>query len=127
MDHGPGICQDTRAVYLNRSQYRRIKCRSLKVQLSYDITFEASNLSPAELAQLMILITKCQIYRTTLEQVGKDYVYAGYLKDIELTMSRADVEHVTQITKPPQASLPQRLPALAADAAALLMSEPEKV
>jgi hypothetical protein len=96
----------------------------IKVQLSYDITFDASNLSPAELAQLMILITKCQVYRTTLEKVGKDYVYAGYTKDIELTMSRADVEHA-QDYEAAQAHL-KGLQA-AADAAALLMSEPEKV
>ena len=96
-----------------------------KVQVCHDITFNASNLSPTELAQLMILITKCQVYRTTLEQVGKDYVYAGYLKDIELTMSRADVEHVYNNYEAAQAHL-KGLQA-AADAAALLMSEPEKV
>ena len=96
----------------------------IKIQLSYDITFEASNLSPAELAQLMILITKCQIYRMTSEKVGTDYVYASYTKDVELTLSRADVEmHADYETA--QAHL-KGLQA-AADAAALLMSEPEKV
>jgi hypothetical protein len=97
----------------------------IKVQLSYDITFEASNLSPAELAQLMILITKCQIYRLTSEKVGEDYVYASYTKDVELTLSRGDVEHVYNNYEAAQAHL-KGLQA-AADAAALLMSEPEKV
>ena len=94
----------------------------IKIQLSYDITFEASNLSPAELAQLMILITKCQVYRTTLEKVGKDYVYAGYTKDIELTMSRENV-----VVHPDYEAAQAHLKGLqaAADAAALLMSEPE--
>jgi hypothetical protein len=96
----------------------------IKVQLSYDITFEASNLSPAELAQLMILITKCKIYRMTSEKVGTDYVYASYTKDVELTMSRADVI-IHADYEAAQAHL-KGLQA-AADAAALLMSEPEKV
>jgi phage gp45-like len=110
----------------------------IKIQLSYDITFEASNLSPAELAQLMILITKCQIYRMTSEKVGKDYVYASYTKDIELTMSRenviihADYEaakaHLEMLQLQADHEDTSRVTALAdADAAALLMSEPEKV
>lgn len=95
----------------------------IKVQLSYDITFEASNLSPTELAQLMILITKCQILRMTSEKVGTDYVYASYTKDVELTMSRVEIEHVYNNYEAAQAHL-KGLQA-AADAAALVMSEPE--
>jgi hypothetical protein len=109
-----------------------------KVQVCHDITFNASNLSPTELAQLMILITKCQVYRTTLEKVGKDYVYAGYTKDIELTMSRENVvvhpdyeaakAHLEMLQLQADHEDTSRVTALAdADAAALLMSEPEKV
>ena len=63
----------------------------IKLSISHDITLEASALNATELAQLMVLVSKCRIYRTTCDKVQDKWVDAPFFKDIELTMSRADV------------------------------------
>ena len=63
----------------------------IKLNIAHDVTLEASDLSPTELAQLMILMSKCRIYRTTCDRIGETWVEAGYYKDVEIHLSRADV------------------------------------
>jgi hypothetical protein len=66
----------------------------IKLSISHDITLEASALNATELAQLMVLVSKCRIYRTTCDKVGDKWIDAPFFKDVELTMSRAEIEHV---------------------------------
>lgn len=66
----------------------------IKLGISHHITIEASALNAAELAQLMVLVSKCRLYRTTCDRVGGNWTEAGFFDPIELTMSRAEIERV---------------------------------
>lgn len=60
-----------------------------RININSDIKIDASALTAAELAQLLITLSKCEVLTSTYEKIGDEYVDAWYTKPVEVTMTRA--------------------------------------
>lgn len=59
-----------------------------KITINSDLSIDASSLTAAECAQLLITLSKCEVLSLTYEKVGTDWVDARYTKPIQVGMSR---------------------------------------
>ena len=63
-----------------------------KITINTDVTLDATALTAAECAQLLITLSKCEVLTSTYEKVGDDWVDARYTKPIQVSMSREAYE-----------------------------------